>query len=209
MTTADRLQDVFGIGQDVIAEDFQGSIAIGRVPHEAVGRDLARGADDRFENLIKGFKQPPIRNWSIAGLCKAKKLRQLLPVETENRFISQHGHRDFAEAKGLELPQGLRIVLNIPPLEKNSILRKKLFRAAAGKSTRAVVNLGRFHRYCFYLSLLISRRRYDLGDGSSRGTELDGKDARITDNLAAIFGKLFLISLDVIHFDTQVVNAGT
>src|SRR5581483_2110444 len=59
------------------------------------------------------------------------------------------------------------------------------------------------------LRLFISADRDDLGDGAAGRTELDRNDARIADDLAAVFLDFADVLVHVVHFDGEVMDAGT
>src|ERR1700687_4968360 len=57
--------------------------------------------------------------------------------------------------------------------------------------------------------LLVTSDRNQLGNRAARGPKLDGNDAGVTDDFAAIPVQLLRILFDVIHLDGEVMNAAT
>jgi hypothetical protein len=67
---------------------------------------------------------------------------KLAPVETDDRAPVDNGDGNVLDAERLKLGERGGVVLDVARLEWNPVLRKKLFRAGAGESAGAVVDLG-------------------------------------------------------------------
>ena len=106
---------------------------------------MTRRPDQSFQNLVKSGEETTIGSAPLAFFREPEEPGQLLPIETHYDFLTYRRDRDVSYAKSLELAHGSRIILNIPTVERNPVLRKKLFRAATGKSAGTVVDFDVLH----------------------------------------------------------------
>lgn len=134
-----------GIRQYMITKNFQGPIPILSFPHKTVRWDLPRCANHRLQNPIEGLKKLPVSYSFFFFIGELKGLDKFIAVKAHYDLVPYHGNREVTQPEGLKLRSSQGIVLDVPAFENDTVLRKKLFRAAAGKSTGAEVNFDRLH----------------------------------------------------------------
>ncbi|KLU61503.1 hypothetical protein CEB3_c21830 [Peptococcaceae bacterium CEB3] len=92
---------------------------------------------------------------SALGTVRQAVIHQLqdsLPIETHNDVLADQKSWYPADIASLQFPSGLRILLDVPLDKMNSVLRKKLLRGSAVRSSLRSENRNLFQSLIPYLS---------------------------------------------------------
>jgi hypothetical protein len=130
----------------MVAEDFERPVAIRRRPVDIFRRHLARRADDCAHDFVHPFEETRVGERLVFLLFQIEDARELAPVEAGDRPPVDDGDGNIFNTQSLELGERAGVVLDVAQLELNPVLRKKLFRAGAGESAGAVIELD-VHRH--------------------------------------------------------------
>jgi hypothetical protein len=130
----------------MVAEDFERPVAVRRRPVYVFRRHLARRADHRAHDRIQPLEENRIGERLVLFLFQVEDARELAAIEADDRAPVDNRDGNVFNAQRPQLLERAGVVLDVARLELDSVLRKKLFRAGAGESAGAVVDLD-VHRH--------------------------------------------------------------